>query len=99
MASKPSGEHILHRLKALAEHFRTSNSSQSLPSLPPTPAAAQLTNRAAVLICLFLTDIGELRVILTKRASTLSSHSGKSQSQTLIFMFVNLKFVLKGAID
>ncbi|KAL0535018.1 hypothetical protein IC582_029329 [Cucumis melo] len=77
MASKTSGEDILQRLKALAEHFRSSNSSQSLPSLPPTPAAAQLTNRAAVLICLFLTDIGELRVILTKRASTLSSHSGE----------------------
>ncbi|KAA0061173.1 nudix hydrolase 11 [Cucumis melo var. makuwa] len=49
----------------------------SASSRKPTPAAAQLTNRAAVLICLFLTDIGELRVILTKRASTLSSHSGE----------------------
>lgn len=77
MATKSSGEDVLQRLKALAEHFRTSNSSRSPPPPPPTPAAAQLTNRAAVLICLFPTDIGELRVILTKRASTLSSHSGE----------------------
>ncbi|KAG7019593.1 Nudix hydrolase 11, partial [Cucurbita argyrosperma subsp. argyrosperma] len=71
------GEDVLQRLQALAEHFRTGNSSQSPTLPPPDPAAAQLTNRAAVLICLFLSDIGELRVILTKRASTLSSHSGE----------------------
>ncbi|CAK9134667.1 unnamed protein product [Ilex paraguariensis] len=34
-------------------------------------------NRAAVLICLFEGDDGELRVILTKRASKLSTHSGE----------------------
>lgn len=33
--------------------------------------------RAAVLICLFEGDSGEFRVILTKRASNLSSHSGQ----------------------
>ena len=32
--------------------------------------------RAAVLICLFEGDAGDLRVILTKRSSKLSSHSG-----------------------
>lgn len=32
--------------------------------------------RAAVLVCIFQGDAGDLRVILTKRASTLSSHSG-----------------------
>lgn len=32
--------------------------------------------RAAVLICLFEGDLGELRVILTKRSSNLSTHSG-----------------------
>lgn len=32
--------------------------------------------RAAVLICLFEGDPGELRVILTKRSSNLSTHSG-----------------------
>ncbi|KAK9265627.1 hypothetical protein L1049_010098 [Liquidambar formosana] len=33
--------------------------------------------RAAVLICLFEDDDGELRVILTKRSSRLSTHSGE----------------------
>lgn len=95
MATKSSGEDVLQRLKALAEHFRTSNSSRSPPPPPPTPAAAQLTNRAAVLICLFPTDIGELRVILTKRASTLSSHSGQSRSQTLIHL-CEIEMTFKG---
>ncbi|KAH0721492.1 hypothetical protein KY284_006522 [Solanum tuberosum] len=35
------------------------------------------SNRAAVLVCLFEDSQGHLRVILTKRASTLSSHSGE----------------------
>ncbi|XP_010686347.2 nudix hydrolase 15, mitochondrial [Beta vulgaris subsp. vulgaris] len=33
--------------------------------------------RAAVLVCIFQGNDGELRVILTQRASTLSSHSGE----------------------
>ncbi|WOL20602.1 nudix hydrolase 15, mitochondrial-like [Canna indica] len=33
--------------------------------------------RAAVLICLFVGDCGELRVILTKRSRNLSTHSGE----------------------
>ncbi|OWM77373.1 nudix hydrolase 22, chloroplastic-like isoform X1 [Punica granatum] len=33
--------------------------------------------RAAVLVCLFEGDNGDLRVILIKRASTLSSHAGE----------------------
>ncbi|KAA8515161.1 hypothetical protein F0562_018339 [Nyssa sinensis] len=42
------------------------------------PIAKRLIpNRAAVLICLFEDDKGDLRVILTKRSSTLSSHSGE----------------------
>lgn len=40
--------------------------------------------KAAVLICLFEGDDGDLRVILTKRSSTLSTHSG------LYFSFRNL---------
>lgn len=35
--------------------------------------------RAAVLICLFEGDAGDFRVILTKRSSRLSSHSGQYQ--------------------
>lgn len=38
--------------------------------------ASPTSKRAAVLLCLFLGAHGELRVILTKRASSLSSHSG-----------------------
>jgi hypothetical protein len=34
------------------------------------------SKRAAVLLCLFQGAGGELRVILTKRAGSLSSHSG-----------------------
>jgi coenzyme A diphosphatase NUDT7 len=33
--------------------------------------------RAAVLVCLFEGDAGDLRVILTKRSSRLSTHSGQ----------------------
>ena len=36
--------------------------------------------RAAVLICLFEGQEGELRVILTKRSMKLSSHPGKMKS-------------------
>lgn len=35
------------------------------------------SSRAAVLICLFEDEKGDLRVILTRRSSTLSSHSGE----------------------
>lgn len=38
----------------------------------PTPASV----RAAVLVCIFEGDCGDLRVILTKRSSNLSTHSG-----------------------
>ncbi|KAI4296866.1 hypothetical protein L6164_036786 [Bauhinia variegata] len=46
-----------------------------------TPIAQQSEKfkpkRAAVLICLFEGDAGDLRVILTKRSSKLSTHSGE----------------------
>lgn len=44
----------------------------------PRPEGCKSRPRAAVLICLFEGDLGELRVILTKRSSTLSTHSGKT---------------------
>ncbi|KAI4971459.1 nudix hydrolase 15, mitochondrial-like isoform X3 [Hordeum vulgare subsp. vulgare] len=49
------------------------------PSTAATPAAANLfqPRRAAVLVCLFQDAAGELRVLLTKRASSLSTHSGE----------------------
>ncbi|KAM6574829.1 hypothetical protein CsatA_023156 [Cannabis sativa] len=66
MRSKVEGWAGSERLQTLANHFR--------PSKPP-----QLTNfpkRAAVLVCIFQGDGGDLRVILTKRSSNLSTHSG-----------------------
>ena len=39
--------------------------------------------RAAVLVCLFRGAAGELRVILTKRSSTLSTHSGEPLARFL----------------
>ena len=47
--------------------------SAATPQIPPRLRL----RRAAVLVCLFEGDSGELRVILTKRSSTLSSHSGQ----------------------
>ncbi|OQU80356.1 hypothetical protein SORBI_3007G115200 [Sorghum bicolor] len=45
----------------------------------PAPGAGELfrPRRAAVLVCLFRGAAGELRVILTKRSSSLSTHSGE----------------------
>ncbi|KAK7246395.1 hypothetical protein RIF29_41263 [Crotalaria pallida] len=55
------------RLQTLLHHFPSSNPNTSKP-----------TKRAAVLICLFHSpEDGSLRVILTQRASSLSSHSGE----------------------
>ncbi|XP_078431432.1 nudix hydrolase 15, mitochondrial-like [Wolffia australiana] len=43
----------------------------------PRPSGCKSRPRAAVLICLFEDDLGVLRVILTKRSSNLSTHSGE----------------------
>ncbi|KAJ9168750.1 hypothetical protein P3X46_020242 [Hevea brasiliensis] len=48
--------------------------SQNLNS---TTESAGINNRAAVLICIFEGNDSDMRVILTKRSSTLSSHSGE----------------------
>lgn len=61
------------RLQILAQHFRLQKLVK--PGLSPTSTTG-LIKRAAVLVCLFHGQEGDLRVILTKRASTLSSHSG-----------------------
>ncbi|XP_077226705.1 nudix hydrolase 22, chloroplastic-like [Tasmannia lanceolata] len=44
---------------------------------PITPPSKFKPKRAAVLVCLFEGDKGDLRVILTKRSSNLSTHSGE----------------------
>ncbi|KAG6384256.1 hypothetical protein SASPL_121434 [Salvia splendens] len=59
-------------LRSIAEILRrhdTTNSSRTAGKLG--------SNRAAVVICLFQGKEGHLRVILTQRSSTISSHSGE----------------------
>ncbi|XP_050221461.1 nudix hydrolase 22, chloroplastic-like [Mercurialis annua] len=55
------------------DESRTTVTVQELDSAE----SAKPITRAAVLICIFEGNDGELRVILTKRSSTLSSHSGE----------------------
>ncbi|XP_062095868.1 nudix hydrolase 15, mitochondrial-like [Humulus lupulus] len=55
------------RLQTLAKHFRSDTPSQ----------LANSPKKAAVLVCIFEGDGGDLRVILTKRSSNLSTHSGE----------------------
>lgn len=45
------------------------------PAVVPPPERFR-PKRAAVLVCLFEGELGDLRVILTKRSSKLSTHSG-----------------------
>ncbi|XP_054802296.1 nudix hydrolase 11-like isoform X2 [Prosopis cineraria] len=73
MGSNKTDPRISHRIQALLQHFRTSeptglNNSSSNQFRP--------TKTASVLICLFEGDDGNLRVFLTLRASSLSTHSG-----------------------
>ncbi|XP_054802297.1 nudix hydrolase 11-like isoform X3 [Prosopis cineraria] len=74
MGSNKTDPRISHRIQALLQHFRTSeptglNNSSSNQFRP--------TKTASVLICLFEGDDGNLRVFLTLRASSLSTHSGE----------------------
>ncbi|XP_061357639.1 nudix hydrolase 15, mitochondrial-like [Gastrolobium bilobum] len=64
------------RLQALVDHFRSSNSIPNNSN--STHNQIQFSSkRAAVLICVFEGADGNLRVILTQRASSLSTHSGE----------------------
>ncbi|KAL8468175.1 hypothetical protein ACS0TY_031420 [Phlomoides rotata] len=51
--------------------------AESATSVPQQTVERFRPKRAAVLICLFEGDNGEFRVILTKRSSKLSTHSGE----------------------
>lgn len=53
------------------------SASKSATSHVPSVQSTKIHKRAAVLICLFQGKGGDLRVILTKRSSNLSSHSGE----------------------
>ncbi|CAI9087327.1 OLC1v1021376C1 [Oldenlandia corymbosa var. corymbosa] len=59
---------ILQRKDSISEGMENPNISQT---------SKVKSNKAAVLICLFEGSSGEIRVILTKRSSTLSSHPGE----------------------
>ncbi|KAF8697302.1 hypothetical protein HU200_035892 [Digitaria exilis] len=70
-------------MEALARRLRLHRSApspyESSDAVAPAPGAGELfrPRRAAVLVCLFRGAAGELRVILTKRSSSLSTHSGE----------------------
>ncbi|KAJ7968671.1 nudix hydrolase 15, mitochondrial-like [Quillaja saponaria] len=76
MDSKRLARRGSQRIEALAQHFRSSSPS-STSGINSTQYKIKPTKRAAVLVCLFEGDDGKLRVILTKRASSLSTHSGE----------------------
>ncbi|CAN6326322.1 unnamed protein product [Urochloa humidicola] len=87
MAASYSSSSPSRRLAHLTRHLASSSSSSSgeLSSVGAPAAAADAKSRrpaasnvhAAVLICLFEDPIDGPRVLLTKRASSLSSHSGE----------------------
>ncbi|KAM7525047.1 hypothetical protein LguiA_014949 [Lonicera macranthoides] len=69
-----------NKLMKLAQQLSLNNSIISVKKNPVDLENERLrpkSNRAAVLICLFEDEGHDLRVILTKRSSTLSSHSGE----------------------
>ncbi|XP_051135195.1 nudix hydrolase 15, mitochondrial-like [Andrographis paniculata] len=67
----------LVKLAQLLRHYRPNYGSGSDSVEDGIESKDVKTSRAAVLICLFEDENGDLRVILTKRSSTLSSHSGE----------------------
>ncbi|XP_044496966.1 nudix hydrolase 15, mitochondrial-like isoform X2 [Mangifera indica] len=80
MDSNKTGDRYL-RLETLAQELRVYKEKQyEIPRSEGEPTSQDsnlsLTKRAAVLVCIFEGDDGDLRVILTKRSSTLSLNSG-----------------------
>lgn len=72
--------------------------AESVTSVAQQPPERFRPKRAAVLICLFEGDSGELRVILTKRSSKLSTHSGSIYLISILFSkyFVVICLILCG---
>lgn len=75
MCDKGSGrsETLVEVAKRLRNYKAAFSKDSRNHELGPQAAGA---SRAAVLICLFEGEKGDLRVILTKRSSNMSSHSG-----------------------
>lgn len=79
MGSNMAEARCSQRLQTLLHHFRSSNSiSTSDFNLRREQFNGKPSKRAAVLICVFEGADGNLRVILTQRASSLSSHAGQA---------------------
>nr|CAB3459843.1 unnamed protein product [Digitaria exilis] len=69
-ASSSSGE-----LSSVGAPAAAAAAADAVPAKTPRPASSKV--HAAVLVCLFEDPSGGPRVLLTKRASTLNSHSGE----------------------
>ncbi|XP_045804240.1 nudix hydrolase 11-like [Trifolium pratense] len=65
------------RLQTLLHHFQPSSNSISITNPLEQVSNSKPNKKAAVLICLFEGQDGNLRVILTQRASSLSTHAGE----------------------
>ncbi|KAL6644303.1 hypothetical protein ACP70R_015911 [Stipagrostis hirtigluma subsp. patula] len=82
MAGRDPGADMEALIRRLRLHRPAPSPYDSSPAVTPDTAnddAGELfrPRRAAVLVCLFRGSAGELRVILTKRSSSLSTHSGE----------------------
>lgn len=77
------------RLFDLAQQLRVYKAEESTGKLI-SPTA----KKAAVLICLFEGEDGDFRVILTKRSSGLSTHSGLSTLPIFEFGVIYLTVIL-----
>ncbi|XP_058100687.1 nudix hydrolase 15, mitochondrial-like isoform X2 [Magnolia sinica] len=83
MCMMDSGRGI-RRLRNLAQQIRSyrtppkdADKEERKTASGKVSLAESTAKRAAVLVCIFEGDAGDLRVILTKRASNLSSYSGE----------------------
>lgn len=93
MDSNKTGDRYL-RLETLAQELRVYKEKQyEIPRSEGEPtsqdANLSLTKRAAVLVCIFEGDDGDLRVILTKRSSTLSLNSSTSTKLPFLYFIKN----------
>lgn len=81
-AGDDSGDDVDDRGKVFSQlALPESSAAAAAPSIQPKFRP----QRAAVLVCLFEGESGDLRVILTKRSSNLSTHSGLCDQNLLLF--------------
>ena len=92
-----------HPLISLIEQQLKEVSDNATITVTQELESARPINRAAVLICIFEGKDGDLRVILTKRSSTLSSHSGNQYKDVILLLnrffllFINCNNGVKNA--